>query len=140
MIFVDSDAWIALSNRRDPYHEEAVVIYTTLKQQKERLLTTDYVIDETVTRLRYDWTHLGAVEFLNFIERAKKATEEALALTVAAIDSVLFQEAEEIFRQYNTARLSFTDCTSFAICRRRNISETFAFDQHFPMMGITLRG
>ena len=140
MIFVDSGAWIALSNRRDPYHEKAVVIYTTLKQQKERLLTTDYVIDETVTRLRYDWNHSGAVEFLDFIKRAKEATEEAVALTVAEIDSALFQEAEQLFRQYNTARLSFTDCTSFVVCQQHNISEAFAFDQHFPMMGITLRG
>lgn len=139
MIFVDSGAWIALSNRRDPYHEEAVAIYTTLKQQRERLLTTDYVIDETVTRLRYDWNHSGAVKFLNFIERAKKATEEAVALTVVEIDSDLFQKAETLFRRYNTARLSFTDCTSFVICQQHNISEAFAFDQHFPMMGITLR-
>ena len=78
MIFVDSGAWIALSNRRDPYHEEAVVIYTILKQEKERLLTTDYVIDETVTRLRYDWNHSGAVKFLNFIERAKKPLKKQL--------------------------------------------------------------
>ncbi len=139
MIFVDSGAWIALSNRRDQHHDDAVVIYTTLKQQKVQLLTTDYVIDETVTRLRYDWNHSGAVQFLNFIDRTKKATEEVIALTVAEIDSVLFQEAEQLFRQYNTARLSFTDCTSFVVCQQHNISEAFAFDQHFPMVGITLR-
>ena len=31
MIFVDSGAWIALSNRRDQHHDDAVIIYTTLK-------------------------------------------------------------------------------------------------------------
>ena len=117
----------------------AVAIYTTLKQQKVQLLTTDYVIDETVTRLRYDWNHSGAVKFLNFIERTKRTTEDAIALTVAEINGVLFQKAGQLFRQYDTAELSFTDCTSFVVCRRRNISEAFAFDQHFLMMGITLR-
>ena len=58
MIFVDTGAWIALSDRRDQYHNDAVAIYTRLKRQKERLLTTDYLIDETVTRLRYDLGHL----------------------------------------------------------------------------------
>ena len=140
MIFVDSGAWIALSHRRDQHHADAVAVFNDLVQQDAQLLTTDYVIDETVTRLRYDWSHLGAVEFLDFIKRAKEATEEAVALTVAEIDSALFQEAERLFRQYDTAELSFTDCTSFVVCRRRNISEAFAFDQHFLMMGITLRG
>ena len=136
MIFVDSGAWIALLDRRDQYHSEAVAIYNDLVQQDAQLLTTDYVIDETVTRLRYDFSHSGAVEFFDFIESIKNRG----ILTVTEIDSTLFQEAEHLFRQYNTASLSFTDCTSFVVCRRRNISEAFAFDQHFPMMGITLRG
>ena len=140
MIFVDSGAWIALLDRRDQHHEDAVAIYNDLVQQNAQLLTTDYVIDETVTRLRYDWSHSGAVQFLNFIKRTKEATEGIGALTIAAINSTLFQEAERLFRQYNTATLSFTDCTSFAVCQQHNISEAFAFDQHFPMVGITLSG
>jgi predicted nucleic acid-binding protein len=140
MIFVDSGAWIALLNQKDPHHDDAVAIYNDLVQQNAQLLTTDYVIDETVTRLRYDWSHSGAVQFLNFIKRTKEATEEIGALTIAAINSTSFQEAERLFRQYNTATLSFTDCTSFVICQQYKISEAFAFDQHFTMMGITLRG
>ena len=134
MIFVDSGAWIAFSHPRDQYHDTAVAIYNNLMQQDAQFLTTDYVIDETVTRLRYDFSHSGAVEFFDFIESIKNRG----ILTVIEIDSALFQEAERLFRQYNTAELSFTDCTSFAVCRMHNISEAFAFDQHFPMMGITL--
>ena len=54
MIFVDTGGWIAILNRRDQHHQEAVTIFNKLQQQQMRLLTTDYVIDETVTRLRYD--------------------------------------------------------------------------------------
>ena len=136
MIFVDSGAWIALLDRRDQHHDDAIAIYSDLVQQSTQFLTTDYVIDETATRLRYKVNHSIAVQFLNLIER----TKETGGLTVAAIDSVLFQEAERLFRQYDTAELSFTDCTSFAVCQQHNISEAFAFDQHFPMVGITLRG
>ena len=136
MIFVDSGAWIALLDRRDQHHDDAIIIYATLKQQNTRFLTTDYVIDETATWLRYRVNYLVAVEFLDLIESSEGADD----LTVAAIDSVLFQEAERLFRQYDTAELSFTDCTSFVVCRSHNISEAFAFDRHFPMMGITLRG
>ena len=136
MIFVDSGAWIALSHPRDQHYDNAVAVFNDLVQQDAQLLATDYVIDETVTRLRYDFSHSGAVKFFDFIESIKNRG----ILTVTEIDSALFQEAERLFRQYDTAELSFTDCTSFVVCRRRNISKAFAFDQHFPMMGITLRG
>ena len=134
MIFVDTGAWIALSDRKDQHHGDAVEIYTRLKRQKERLSTTDYLVDETVTRLRYDLSHSVAVKFLDFIERA----EETDVLTVIRIKETLSQEAKRLFRQYDSAKLSFTDCTSFAVCQMYKISEAFAFDQHFTMVGITL--
>ena len=136
MIFADSGAWIALLNRRDQHHDDAAAILDSLGQQKAQLLTTDYVIDETVTWLRYRVNHAIAVQFLDLIE-SSRATG---VLILVAMDRILFQDAEQLFRQYDTARLSFTDCTSFAVCQQHNISEAFAFDQHFPMMGITLRG
>lgn len=134
MIFVDSGAWIAFLDPTDRYHNDSVVIYNDLLQQKRRLLTTDYVLDETITRLRYDVRHSVAVQFLDLIE----SVERTGVLTIAEIDKTLFQEAKRLFRQYDSAKLSFTDCTSFAVCQKHNISETYAFDEHFAMMGITV--
>ena len=57
MIFVDSGAWIALSNQTDQHHRDALAVYNDLKKEKVRLLTTDYVIDETTTWLRYRVSH-----------------------------------------------------------------------------------
>ena len=134
MTFVDTGAWIALFNERDQHHAEARAVYYTLKQQRERLYSTDYVIDETVTRLRYDVNHSAAVDFLDAMEGA----EEKGTVTVVAIDRSSFQEAKRLFRQYSSERLSFTDCTSFVVCQSYGISAAFAFDRHFPIMGITL--
>ena len=114
MIFVDSGAWIALVSQRDQHYNDAVTIFNDLIQQRTQLLTTDYVIDETATRLRYKVNHSIAVQFLNLIESSKVTGR----LTVTEIDSALFQEAERLFRQYDTTRLSFTDCTSFAVCQQ----------------------
>ena len=135
MIFVDSGAWIALLDQRDQYHSDAVAILNDLEQQNLQILTTDYVIDETVTWLRYRVNHAIAIQFLGLIGSSRATS----VLTLVAIDRILFREAEQLFRQYDTAKLSFTDCTSFVVCQQRNIAEAFAFDQHFPMMGITLR-
>lgn len=70
MTFVDSGAWIALYNRRDQHHADAIGIFRDLEQQRARLLTTDYVLDETITRLRYDVSHMAAVAFLDHIQEA----------------------------------------------------------------------
>ena len=134
MIFVDSGAWIALSNPRDQYHNAAVAVYERLVLQKASIVTTDYVIDETITRLRYDSSHPATVKFLDFIDQV----EEQNVLTVIRIDRALFQVALQLFRQYDSVTLSFTDCTSFAVCRKNKISEAFAFDGHFSIMGIAL--
>lgn len=72
MTFVDSGAWIALYSLRDQHHAKANAIFGSLEQQRARLLTTDYVIDETVTRFRYDAGHSAAVAFLDAIEGDKK--------------------------------------------------------------------
>ena len=135
MIFVDTGAWIALLNPRDQHHHDAVAVFNDLQQQRSRLLSTDYVIDEAVTRLIYDANHALAVEFLDRIE----LMEETGILTIAEIDKNVFEAAKALFRQYDSVRLSLTDCTSFVICRVHNISEAFAFDHHFPIMGIELR-
>ena len=135
MIFVDTGAWIAILNPNDQYHREAVAVYRHFQQQKTRFLTTDYVIDETVTRLRYDTNHSIAVMFLERIE----LLVETDVLTLIEIDNRIFQEAITLFRQYDSTRLSFTDCTSFVVCQENDILEAFAFDQHFLMMGIDLR-
>ena len=135
MIFVDTGAWIALLNPRDQHYHDAVAVFNDLQQQRSRLLSTDYVIDEAVTRLIYDANHALAVEFLDLIE----FLEETGVLTIAEIDKNVFEAAKALFCQYDSVQLSFTDCTSFVICQVHNISEAFAFDRHFPIMGIELR-
>lgn len=134
MTFVDTGAWIALSDRKDQNYGAALGVYGRLKLQRERLVTTDYVVDETVTRLRYDLSHAAASQFIDLVELVEKTG----VLSLVRIDGGLLQEAKDIFRQYDTVVLSFTDCTSFAVCRKHKISQAFAYDQHFAMMGLAL--
>jgi predicted nucleic acid-binding protein len=94
-------------------------------------LTTDYVLDEVITRLRYDVSHTKAAEFLGLIHGATNSG----ALTIHRIDEHLWVLAEAIFLRYADASLSFTDCTSFALLNEQAVDEVFGFDAHFTMMG-----
>src|SRR5690606_14600286 len=49
--FVDSSAILAMVNRGDPTHEQAVAAYHELVDQGYRLFTTDHVVNETVQML-----------------------------------------------------------------------------------------
>lgn len=49
MIFVDTSAWFALMVRSDPNHAVAL---GWMSGNREPLLTSDYVVDETLTLLR----------------------------------------------------------------------------------------
>ena len=131
MTFVDTGAWIALLNQKDENHGDAVAIYSNLRKHRNPLLTTDYVINETVTRLRP--IPSKAFQFLDFIGRAEKTD----VLTVAIVSRFIFEESKRLFRTYNGI-FSLTECTSLEFCRQHGILEVFAFNQNFTKMKLVL--
>lgn len=131
MTFVDTGAWTSLLNRRDENHTDAVAIYSNLRQSRERLLTTDHVINETVTYLRSRRSQ--AFQFLDVIGCAERTD----VLTVARVNRSIFEESKRMFRHYNGI-FSLTECTSLSFCRQHGILEVFAFNPNFAKMKLAL--
>ncbi len=96
---------------------------------REKLVTSDFVIDEVLTLLKVR----GNVEF------APSASEERfLSGELAEIEWVSrldFEQAWEVFNKYRDKEWSFTDCVSFVMMRRLGIKKAFAFDEHFRQLG-----
>jgi len=102
MIFVDTGAWFASLIPTDPDHASATA---WLAENSSPLLTTDYVIDETLTLLRARGERtrallLGARFFRDGLAEIHKITEPDLEL------------AWETFERFADKDWSFTDCTS----------------------------
>ena len=53
-VFIDTGAWIALNNMKDKYHEDAVNANKHFLDNGYFYVTSDYILDETYTLLRYD--------------------------------------------------------------------------------------
>lgn len=125
MIFVDTGAWFAVGVRNDPDHAAAMV---WLEQNRDPLVTTDYILAETITLIRMrDKTARGhrlAVRTATSLLRG----EAAMLEKVNADD---LERALSIFRTYRDHLFSFVDCTSFVVMERLGITEAFAFDRHF---------
>jgi uncharacterized protein len=131
-VFVDTGGWIAVEWRNDKYHTSGSAYYLDLIRSGAQLRTSDYVLDETITRLRYDVDLETAEDCWQRIKEAEKTGR----LIVLDIDGSIREEAFEIIRKYRDQKFSFTDCTSFVLAQREQVDEVFAFDGHFRQFGL----
>jgi predicted nucleic acid-binding protein len=127
-VFMDSAGFLALWDASDEHHSRAVTLQEALARKLRRFVTTEYIVDETITLLLVRHSHGAAVDFLNTIE-----TTEALGLEW--IGAERFQHAGALFRKHSDKEWSFTDCVSFAVMRELRIREAFTTDHHFEQAG-----
>ena len=126
--FVDTGAFIAVTDRSDQHHQRAVAHFRELLQSRHPILTTNFILDETYTRLK---RRLGSDAAITFGIAIKKSDQVEL-LTV---DEEIETRAWEIFKKYRDQDFSYTDCTSFAVMKMKKMKTAFAFDTHFEIFG-----
>lgn len=132
-LFIDTGAWIALNNKKDKYHTNAVKTNKKFLDNGYYYITSDYILNETYTLLRYDVGHKRAIEFGNEI----KSLKEMEKIKIVHINQDILDKAWEIFEKYSDKNFSFTDCTSFIVMEMVGIKESFSFDKHFEQYGFT---
>lgn len=127
-VFADTSFFFALAAKRDHAHGQATTAYARLLRSGRRLVTTDYVIDETLTLVKLRTEAKVALALLERIERSD-------AIRIEDIDTARFQAAKALFRKHADHDYSFTDCTSFAVMRELKLSEALTTDAHFIEAG-----
>lgn len=125
MIFVDTSAWFESIIPTETNHSIAA---KWLSGNSQLLLTTDFVVDETLTLLRARGEDTSALRLGAQLFNGEIA--QVYYLNEADINA-----AWHIFRTYSDKEWSFTDCTSKVVIEKLGISEAFAFDQHFRQFG-----
>lgn len=124
-VFVDTSAWYALIDRADPDHG---LVARALHEFSRDLATSDYVVDETLTLLRYRLGHNPAVAF------GDRVFGGGLATLLRTGQSEI-RRGWDIFRGFDDQRFSFTDCISFALMERHKIVVAVALDSDFQTFG-----
>ena len=128
MIFVDTGAFVARYVERDQHHREARQGWIELASSNEACVTSNFVLDETLTLLG----RRAGYEF---------AAQRGVALMSSKVLTILRPGAEdewralELFGKYGNQRVSFTDCVSFVLMRRAAVARAFTFDRHFAIAG-----
>jgi len=66
-VFLNSSYFKALIDDFDDFHKEAKDIFSLLNEQKTQLVTTNYIIDETLTLLRVKRNLQSAIKLRDMI-------------------------------------------------------------------------
>lgn len=125
MIFVDTGPWFASTFPRDLRYQ---FTREWLLKNQDRLVTTDWIVDETLTLLRARGAGKAAVEVgIDFFESRLYWVE-----TVRGADIL---DAWSVFKTFDDKGWSFTDCVSKVVMERLGVTKAFTFDEHFRQFG-----
>lgn len=129
IVLVDTSAFLAVLNRDDINHSAARTIWLGLIQGHDELLSTGYVLLETISLLQH---RLG-------MDAVRVFSEDVLPLiTIEWVTMELHSLGMGAMLHANRRNLSLTDCVSFEVMRRLKARRAFAFDRHFTEQGFEL--
>lgn len=124
-LFVDTSAWFAFVNKADPEH---IAVRMVLRRRGVRLVTSNFVFDETVTLCRYRLGHETAA-------RVGAILQSAASLDLVRLTAEDERAAWALFLDRTDKAYSFTDCTSFILMHRMRLRRAVALDDDFKQEG-----
>jgi uncharacterized protein len=132
-VFVDTWAWLVLSNRRDPAFGAVSRMRAAAAARIGAWVTTDFVLTETITRA---FNRIPFAPARSLIEGIFEASSQGL-LDIEHITRERFLSAFQLrLRFQDKPRISFTDLTSFVVMRELGIQQALTADSHFDQAGM----
>ncbi len=127
-IFVDTSAWIAVSDSGENTHQAVTTLYKQLLKSSVRLITSDLVIAESQILLRRRMGANAANIFLDSVNYSP-------SIEIVFLDSETELAAKKVLEKFSDQELSFTDAASFAIMKSHKMRTAFTLDKHFAIVG-----
>ncbi len=132
-LFVDTWAWLVLANDRDPAFREVAGLRARAARRNGAWVTSDCVVDETITRL---FAVTPFAKARRFIEGVFEASRQGL-LDIEHLTPERLSEAWRLRLRYrDKPRISFTDLTSFVVMRELGVQQALTADGHFEQVGL----
>lgn len=131
MIFIDTGAFIARYIARDEHNKDAVTFWESLEKNRDKIFTSNFVLDET-------FTLLGRKADYRFAAERAKIIFSSSAITILRPEDKHEIAALKLFEKYADNEVSYTDCISFVLMKEHRIARVFSFDRHFKNAGFIL--
>ncbi|OGG21439.1 hypothetical protein A3D03_02935 [Candidatus Gottesmanbacteria bacterium RIFCSPHIGHO2_02_FULL_40_13] len=133
-VFVDTSAWIAYFSRDDAHHAAVFQAFNSAIEEKSVICTSNYVFDETVTRLLYDASWNYTSKFINFITQSVTGR----SIVKLWVDEQIEVEALGVVEKYHEHKLSFTDATTVVLVKNFKIDSILSLDSDFVKLGLSV--
>ncbi len=130
-IFVDTLYWIAMTNRKDQWHQAAEKASRTLRGC--HLVTTEEVLTEVLNALCE-----GGRVFRQDVVALVRDLHADPAVTVHPQSRQTFLSGLSLYEARPDKEYSLTDCISMEAMRREGITEIMTHDNHFTQEGFTI--
>jgi predicted nucleic acid-binding protein len=131
LIFIDTGAFIARYIARDEHHKDALSFWESLEKNRDKIFTSNFVLDET-------FTLLGRKAGYRFAAERAKIILSSSAITILRPEDKHEIAALKLFEKYADNEISYTDCISFVLMKEHRIARVFSFDRHFKTAGFIL--
>ena len=132
-LFIDTWGWLVLEDSRDPHHRPASRIYAETAKATGNIFTTNFVLDETFSRLFRRRPFEEASRFA-------RGLLESPFIGIEEITRTRFRRAFDLRLTFrDKLDISFTDLTSMAIAQELKIADILTGDRHFIQAGLGLR-
>ncbi|WP_419662612.1 putative PilT domain protein [Desulfosarcina variabilis str. Montpellier] len=128
-IFIDTTAFCALIDSADQYHQCAKMLWPSLLEKNVALLTSSYVVAETMNRIQdllgYEAADLWYKAVLGVVD-------------VKWADEWQHDLGYELWMSLGRLGFSFVDCVSQIMMNRHQVKKAFCFKPNFADQGITV--
>ncbi len=131
MVFIDTGAFIAKFIRSDRFHLRSIEMWEILEKKKEKIVTSNFVLDETFTLLARQSSYAFSAQIAHAVY-----SSEIIKIIRPSHDTEL--SALLLFEKFSDQKVSFTDCISFQLMKEYRIKTAFSFDKHFSLAGFSL--
>ncbi len=129
-LFVDTWGWLVLADRKEPKHKAAARCYEERSKKAGRIVTSNFVLDETFTLLFRRRPFDEAWRFA-------QALVQSPLIAVELVTEARFRKTMELREKLSDKpRVSFTDLSSMVIMKDLKLTDILTADGHFLQVGM----
>lgn len=134
-IFVDTSSWVEFVLEKERYHQQVFDYFAVETSALSHFFTSDYVLDETYTRLLTRQSITAAKKFKQVVEKSERNKELSVLFTTKAV----FDRSWNFFEKFSEHQSSFTDATIYTFVKDLKINEVLTLDQGFKKIGLIVK-
>ncbi len=135
-LFVDTWGWLTLEDKTELRHQEASACYRERVKTPGSIVTSDFVLDETLSRL---FRHRAFDEAWRFARGILDSAKRGFII-IEWVTEARFRRAFDLRLKFSDKpRISFTDLTTMIIMKELKLRDVLTADKHFLQAGLGFR-